>query len=182
MSWGELVARLADELTEAKFKAEGDASQLQQLFGQSPEALIKAQADYTAAAASNNGVSAYLQVLLRSGKTPQAQTPNLDQSRALFATFEDDVVQLRDRASDARGFASSDTGLIPSLLDITKVFDVILKAIEWFKERHDKQREEVAQLLQSTMWRQWANAGDFPPPAAPEKSSEPQPLVRKHEA
>ncbi len=169
LSWNELVARLAQELTQEKFKAEGDASQLQDLFKNSPNSLITARADYTAAAAANNGVSAYLQVLLRSGKTPQGPTPDLDEARQFFRTFEDDAARLRLSAPQIEAFAAQPGDIFPSIGDIAQVFDVILKAIEWFKNRHDQQRDQIADLLERNLWREWAQASDpaEPPPVPP---------------
>jgi hypothetical protein len=165
MSWAQLVATLAQELTQEKFRAEGDAIQLQAIFKQSPNKLIKAQSAYTAAAASSNGVSTYLQVILRSGSTPSGPPPDLDETRTLFQAFEEESEGLK-KPMEIRRI----TGSVPILGDIVKVFDTIFKAIEWFKERHDKQRAEVADLLASCMWRQWDHASD--PAATPKPKSD----------
>ena len=168
MKWNEVIATLSAELLKAKFRAEGKAVQLQSIFKAEKQKLIQPQRDYTEAAASYNSTAVYLETLLRTGKNPTRKPPDLDETRTLFNKFEDEFEKLTDSA--VPGHKSIYASTVAPIGDIVKVFDSIFKALEWFKNRHDDQRKQAADMLRSTQWRQWDHAGDPEPKPAKDGS------------
>lgn len=91
------------------------------------------------------------------GKNAPAITVDTDAAKQLLNAFEQSAEPLVQQKT--RGTLRGTTGLIPSLGDIGKVFDSIMMAIEWFKTRNDKQRHELADILEATDIRPWSEAG-----------------------
>lgn len=151
LNWQEVLACFSQELYASKFRAEGDVLRLIHLFADRPAEVNSAEKLYTDAAAAYDSTSVYLQGLLRLGKDPDPgkSTVTLTEARDRFSSFQAEV----DRLTIGQ-FRITNVP-VPGIADIASVFDVIFRAFTWFKERKDKQRNALADLLVTCMWRQW---------------------------
>ncbi|MDQ2840173.1 MAG: hypothetical protein M3Y72_03865 [Acidobacteriota bacterium] len=161
------VAELAQELTEAKSIAEGRAAYLQQVFKKTPEKLGTVSGKYDEAAGKYNGVCAYLEVILSGNQRPTS-VPKLDDARTAYKAFIDEATMLSGQLHHGNEFTLA--AALP-IGDIFKGVDTVLKAIEWFKERHEKEKLRVVEALKRTEWNKWTQAGS---PEPPKKEGEPK--------
>lgn len=159
------IAELAQELTEAKSIAEGRATYVQQLFKKTPEKLGTISGKYDEAAGKYNGVCAYIEIILSGNQRP-GSPPKLDEARTAYKAFVDEATVLTGQLHHGNEFAL--TAALP-IGDIFKGIDTILKAIEWFKERHEKEKLRIVEALKRTEWNIWSKAGS---PEPPKKDSE----------
>ena len=166
-SWQELIADFTQELTNQKITAEGDAIQLQVNINDKA-ALISVARKYDRLAGQYDGASNWLQAMLRGGKKPKTNPPNLEAANKAYDAFEAEAnVILAGAYHGPKSLALRLYKLaspVPSLGDIAKIFDSIMKAIEWFLQRGENERYALADLLQNTMLREWIHVTDSPDP------------------
>ena len=158
-SWEEVAAKATADLTDASDTAEDLASRVKDLYKDDAKSTDAVRAAYDQVRGAVNHTALQIRVLLVLGKKAPDTPVDLTSIEELQKAFEDKALKVIKKKTDGKELISTWAGVIPSLGDIAKVFDSIMKAIEWFKARKDTERHDLADIIEKYEVRTWSEAG-----------------------